>query len=69
MFSVPTGQKVYQFRRGTYPARIYSISFNLASTLLAVSSDTDTIHIYKLEEDKKCVLCFDIEGVDKGSFG
>jgi autophagy-related protein 18 len=49
VFSVPNGQKLYQFRRGTYPARIYSISFNLANTLLAVSSDTDTIHVFKLE--------------------
>ncbi|TPX41477.1 hypothetical protein SeLEV6574_g06067 [Synchytrium endobioticum] len=48
VFSIPTGQKLYQFRRGTYPARIYSISFNLNSTMLCVSSNTDTVHIYKL---------------------
>ncbi|TPX32293.1 hypothetical protein SmJEL517_g04580 [Synchytrium microbalum] len=48
VFSIPTGQKLYQFRRGTYPARIYSLSFNLNSTLLSVSSNTDTVHIYKL---------------------
>jgi autophagy-related protein 18 len=45
---VPSGQKLFQFRRGTYPARIFSISFNLANTMLAVSSDTDTIHVFKL---------------------
>jgi autophagy-related protein 18 len=48
VFSVPSGQKLYQFRRGTYAARIYSISFNMAGTLLSVSSDTDTLHIFKL---------------------
>lgn len=34
IFSVPRGQKLYQFRRGTYPSTIYSMSFNLSSTLL-----------------------------------
>eukprot|EP01134_Creolimax_fragrantissima_P004413 CFRG4413T1 len=50
VFSVPDGQKLYQFRRGTYPAQIYSLSFNIQSTLLAVSSDSETIHIFKLDE-------------------
>ncbi|KAJ3957045.1 autophagy protein [Colletotrichum tropicale] len=43
VFSVPGGQKLYQFRRGTYPSTIYSMSFNLSSTLLCVSSTSDTI--------------------------
>ncbi|CAG8951959.1 hypothetical protein HYFRA_00005766 [Hymenoscyphus fraxineus] len=49
VFALPKGQKVYQFRRGTYPTTIYSMSFNLSSTLLCVSSTTDTVHIFKLE--------------------
>eukprot|EP01135_Chromosphaera_perkinsii_P004176 Nk52_evm83s270 gene=Nk52_evmTU83s270 len=48
VFSVPEGQKLFQFRRGTYPATVYSLSFNIDSTLLAVSSDTETVHIFKL---------------------
>ncbi|KAH9814448.1 WD40-repeat-containing domain protein [Melampsora americana] len=48
VFSVPSGEKVFQFRRGSYSARIFSISFNAVSSLLAVSSDTDTVHIFKL---------------------
>ncbi|KAK0390060.1 hypothetical protein NLU13_3633 [Sarocladium strictum] len=48
VFSVPKGQKLYQFRRGTYPSTIYSMSFNLSSTLLCVSSISDTIHIFRL---------------------
>lgn len=48
MFSIPNAQKLYQFRRGSYPARIHSISFNLVSSLLCVSSDTETVHIFKL---------------------
>ncbi|KAG0197499.1 autophagy protein, partial [Mortierella sp. GBA30] len=48
IWSVPNAQRLYQFRRGTQSARIYSLSFNLASTLLCVSSDTDTVHVFKL---------------------
>ena len=48
VFSLPKGTKLYQFRRGTYPSKIYSMSFNLSSTLLCVSSTTDTVHIFRL---------------------
>ena len=48
VFSVPDAHKLYQFRRGSMPARIFSMSFNIASTLLCVSSATDTIHVFKL---------------------
>ncbi|KAK9448702.1 WD40-repeat-containing domain protein [Limtongia smithiae] len=50
VFSVPAGAKLYQFRRGSYPSKIYSITFNLSSTLLCVSSATDTVHIFKLSD-------------------
>jgi autophagy-related protein 18 len=48
IFAIPSGKKLFQFRRGSMPARIYSMSFNAASTLLCVSSATETIHIFKL---------------------
>lgn len=48
VFSVPRGLKLFQFRRGTYPSTIYSMSFNLSSTLLCVSSTSDTVHIFRL---------------------
>jgi autophagy-related protein 18 len=48
VFSVPGAQKLWQFRRGSQSARIFSLNFNLASSLLAVSSDSSTIHIYRL---------------------
>ncbi|KAK9263214.1 WD40-repeat-containing domain protein [Lipomyces tetrasporus] len=50
VFSVPGGAKLYQFRRGSYPSRIYSITFNVSSTLLCVSSATETVHIFKLSD-------------------
>ncbi|KAG6841632.1 hypothetical protein C0991_009057 [Blastosporella zonata] len=52
VWSIPGAEKLYQFRRGTREARIYSISFNLVSTLLAVSSAHDTVHIFKLGPQK-----------------
>ncbi|KAI9821906.1 MAG: autophagy protein [Pycnora praestabilis] len=48
VFSIPDAQKLYQFRRGSLPSRIYSMSFNTTSTLLCVSSATETVHIFKL---------------------
>ncbi|KAK2746351.1 autophagy protein [Myotisia sp. PD_48] len=48
VFSVPDGGKLYQFRRGSMPSRIFSMSFNVTSTLLCVSSATETVHIFKL---------------------
>lgn len=50
VFSVPKGQKLFQFRRGTYPSTIYSMSFNMKSTLLCVSSTSDTVHIFRLQQ-------------------
>lgn len=48
VWSVPSGDKLYEFRRGSRPARIWSLSFNAVGSLLAVSSDTETVHIFKL---------------------
>ncbi|KAI9836418.1 MAG: autophagy protein [Sarea resinae] len=48
VFSVPDAQKLYQFRRGSMPSRIYSMSFNTTSTLLCVSSATETVHVFRL---------------------
>jgi len=48
VFSLPLGTKMFQFRRGTYPSKIYSMTFNLASTMLCVSSATETVHIFRL---------------------
>ncbi|KAK7208530.1 WD40-repeat-containing domain protein [Myxozyma melibiosi] len=50
VFSVPSGAKLFQFRRGSYPSKIYSITFNITSTLLCVSSATDTVHIFKIAD-------------------
>ncbi|KAK0864318.1 autophagy protein [Friedmanniomyces endolithicus] len=48
IFSIPDGEKLYQFRRGSMPARIFCMTFNATSTLLCVSSATETVHVFKL---------------------
>ncbi|KAI9828145.1 MAG: autophagy protein [Thelocarpon impressellum] len=48
VFSIPRAEKLYQFRRGSMPSSIFSMSFNLNSTLLCVSSATETVHIFRL---------------------
>eukprot|EP00762_Andalucia_godoyi_P005804 ANDGO_06896.mRNA.1 Autophagy-related protein 18 len=53
VFSIPNGEMLHSFRRGSYPTKIYSVSFNSNSDLLAVSSATGTVHIYKLSPEKR----------------
>lgn len=48
VFSIPDCQCRYQFRRGSFSAEISSLSFNSASTFLTVSSNSETVHIFKL---------------------
>ncbi|EGA75130.1 Atg18p [Saccharomyces cerevisiae AWRI796] len=48
VFDIETGDKIYQFRRGTYATRIYSISFSEDSQYLAVTGSSKTVHIFKL---------------------
>lgn len=48
VYAVPSGRLLHQFRRGSYTARIHSMTFNAANTLLCVSSDSDTVHLFRL---------------------
>lgn len=52
VFSVPGAQKLYQFRRGSLPARIHDLAFDLSSSFMLVSSDTETVHVFKLQTDQ-----------------
>ncbi|EGN92573.1 putative phosphatidylinositol 3,5-bisphosphate-binding protein of the vacuolar membrane [Serpula lacrymans var. lacrymans S7.3] len=62
VWSIPGAEKLYQFRRGTREARIYSINFNVVSSLLAVSSAHDTVHIFKLGPQKASSSTQALEG-------
>ncbi|KAK0652097.1 WD40-repeat-containing domain protein [Cercophora newfieldiana] len=48
VFTIPGGQKIHEFRRGSIPSTIHSLSFNLSSTLLCASSASETVHIFRL---------------------
>ena len=50
VFDVSSGSLVSELRRGSNAATIYCINFNADSSLLCVSSDHGTIHIFSLEE-------------------
>lgn len=54
VFSIPEGQKIFEFRRGVKRcAHIYSLSFSLDSLYLSASSNTETVHIFRLEAPKQ----------------
>ena len=50
VFSLPDAKKLGEYRRGSKAARVWSMNFNPAGTLLCVSSDTETVHVYNLME-------------------
>ena len=52
VFSIPSGDKLFQFRRGSYPARITSMAFNHTGEYLAVGSDTETVHLFRCAPPK-----------------
>ncbi|KRZ07052.1 WD repeat domain phosphoinositide-interacting protein 2, partial [Trichinella zimbabwensis] len=50
VFAIPGGQRLFEFRRGIKRcASIYSLAFSMDSAFLACTSNTETIHIFKLE--------------------
>lgn len=53
VFEIPESRMIYTFRRGSMPAQIHSLSFNVTANLLCVSSDKGTVHIFKLSSELK----------------
>lgn len=50
---VGNGQLLYEFRRGyARCVSIYSLSFSADALFLCASSNTETVHIFKLEDPK-----------------
>ncbi|KAL6453938.1 LOW QUALITY PROTEIN: ATG18 Autophagy-related protein 18 [Candida maltosa Xu316] len=52
IFEVATGAKLYQFRRGTYPTKIYSLRFSADDRYVLATSSSLTVHIFRLGEDE-----------------
>ncbi|KAJ7984788.1 hypothetical protein DPEC_G00358410 [Dallia pectoralis] len=51
VFTVPEGQRLFEFRRGMKRyVRISSLSFSADAQFLCASSNTETVHIFKLEQ-------------------
>ena len=48
IFSIFDGNLLHEFRRGSEQAIIYNISFDLNDTLLVVSSNRPTVHLFSL---------------------
>lgn len=53
VFDTSTGTLLNELRRGSNTANIYCINFNHDSSLLCVSSDHGTVHIFSVEDGKK----------------
>ena len=50
VFSVPNAEKLFEFRRGVKRCvSINSMVFNEDATLLACASNTETVHVFKLD--------------------
>lgn len=49
VFDIPSGNKLYSFRRGNRPSLITSISFSPSSDMIAVGSSSGTVHIFSFE--------------------
>ncbi|XP_035467928.1 WD repeat domain phosphoinositide-interacting protein 1 isoform X2 [Scophthalmus maximus] len=51
VFSIPEGQRLFEFRRGMKRyVSISSLSFSADAQFLCASSNTETVHIFKLEQ-------------------
>ncbi|PWA33245.1 hypothetical protein CCH79_00013685 [Gambusia affinis] len=54
VFSIPEGQKLFEFRRGVKRCvSICSLAFSMEGLYLSASSNTETVHIFKLETQKE----------------
>ncbi|EFX84740.1 hypothetical protein DAPPUDRAFT_99438 [Daphnia pulex] len=54
IFRVDDGARLHEFRRGVKRcATIYSLAFSADSQYLAASSNTETVHIFKLEDPEE----------------
>ncbi|XP_032826083.1 WD repeat domain phosphoinositide-interacting protein 2 isoform X1 [Petromyzon marinus] len=54
VFNIPDGQKLFEFRRGVKRCvTICSLAFSTDCVFLSASSNTETVHIFKLESPKE----------------
>ena len=51
IFSIPKGERLYSFRRGMNSAQVFFVCFNINSNYMLLSSNSGTIHIFKMSEE------------------
>lgn len=70
IFAIPSGNKVFELRRGVKRcAAIYSLSFSPDDKYLSTSSNTETIHIFKLDNTQPSEPIPSTPGADSQSWG
>ncbi|KAG5421732.1 ATG18 [Candida metapsilosis] len=52
VFDTNTGVKLFQFRRGSYPTKIYSLQFGNDNKYVLATSSSLTVHIFRLGEEE-----------------
>ena len=52
VFNIPKGDRLYTFRRGMNSAQVFSINFNINSNHVILSSNSGTIHLFKMVDTK-----------------
>lgn len=53
VFSMTTGEKLYEFQRGSSSCTIHSLAFNSDATILAVSGSKGTVHLFQLSQENR----------------
>ena len=48
LWNARTGEALAEFRRGTNPAEIFDLRFDIESKFLTVCSNTGTVHIFEV---------------------
>merc|ERR1712106_505120 len=70
VFSCHDGSKLYELRRGLKrTASIYSLSFSACGSFLGCSSNTETVHVFKLEDSPRDMLAGSPPSDSEGWFG
>uniref|UniRef100_A0A6B2L9N4 Uncharacterized protein n=1 Tax=Arcella intermedia TaxID=1963864 RepID=A0A6B2L9N4_9EUKA len=52
IFDIATGKKIQELRRGANPAVIHCLAFNKSGSMLCLSSDKGTIHIFSCSNNE-----------------
>lgn len=69
VFAMPSGEKVFTFRRGTSTSTIHSLAFSRDSSFLAAAGSSPTVHVYRLAGKVASRLAAKATGTSKATRG